>query len=150
MLPYILLTAGLAAGGYYAKTQHEKNVPSKGQMTPERTVIFETALAQVKDSGKLRALATAYRKEGLTKEADILEKRAKIRDLPPEQKEARRQAFRKGMDAKDPIKVENLAKAFDEAGATGAADALRKYAEGLRAQYKDATPDPALAPTPAT
>lgn len=140
MLPYLLLIGGLAAGGYYAKTQSEKNVPAKGELTPERQVIFETALNEVKDSAKLRALAKVFREQGLVKEADILDKRATLRDLPSDVKEARRDVFRKGMDSKDHVAVDNLAAAFEKEGATGAADALRKHAAALRAAYKDAAP----------
>lgn len=134
-VPYALLLGGLVAGGYYAKVQHDKKVPPKGELTPERQVIFETALNEVKDPAKLRALAKAFREQGLTREADILEKRASLRDLPPDVKEARRDAYRKGMDSKDPLAVDNLANAFEKEGATGAAEALRKQAEALRAQY---------------
>jgi len=136
-LPLILL--GLVAGGYYAKTQADK-VPPKGELTPERQVIFETALNEVKEPVKLRALAKAFREQGLTKEADILEKRAALRDLPADVKEARRDAYRKGMESRDPIAIDNLAAAFDKEGATGAAAALRKQAEAVRAEYKAGVP----------
>lgn len=136
-LPLILL--GLVAGGYYAKTQADK-VPPKGELTPERQVIFETALNEVKEPVKLRALAKAFREQGLTKEADILEKRAALRDLPSDVKEARRDAYRKGMESRDPIAIDNLAAAFDKEGATGASAALRKQAEAVRAEYKAGVP----------
>lgn len=138
VLPYYLILGGLVAGGYYAKTQHEKNIPPKGELTPERQMIFETALDQVKEPAKLRGLAKAFREQGLIKEADILDKRAALRDLPPDVKEGRRDAYRKGMDSKDPIAINTLAAAFESEGATGAAESLRKQAIALQAQYKDA------------
>lgn len=144
-----LLVLGLVAGGYYAKTRHDK-IPPKGELTPERAVIFETALNEVKDPAKLRALAKTFREQGLVKEADILENRAKLRDLPPDVKEARRDAYRNGMSSKDAVAVDNLAAAFEKEGAVGAAMALRKHAEALRAEYKDGVPiGNAAAPIPA-
>lgn len=136
MAPYLLLLGGLIAGGYYAKVQADKNTPPKGEMTPERQVVFETALDQVQEPAKLIALAKAFREQGLEKQADILEKRAKLRGLPPEVKEGRREAYRKGMDAKDPVAVDYLASVFEKEGATGAAESLRKHAASLRATYE--------------
>jgi hypothetical protein len=100
-------------------------------MTPERKKVYETALESLKDPEKLRSLADAFDKEGLKDEAIMLRKRAALRELPASSKEARKAAFRKGMSSSDPKAVRVLATAFHKQGATGAAQALKKYAEGL-------------------
>lgn len=105
--------------------------PLVSGMTAERTIAYQNALQSVKDPNKLRTLAAVYRKSGLAAQADMLEKRAKLRELPKEVSEARRAAFKKGMASKDSAAILNLANAFDSEGATGAADQLRQYAQGL-------------------
>lgn len=132
LIPVIILS--LAAGAAYAAKRHDK-VPAKGVLTPERQVIFETALNDVKEPHKLRALAEAFKKEGLVSEGRILEKRAKLRELAPEIKEARREVFQAAMKSHDPVAVDNVASAFEKEGAVGAAQTLREYAAALRAQY---------------
>ena len=142
MIPLVYwLIGGLAGGAYYMQRKR------KHGMTPERAIVYETALRTVKDPTKLRALATAFRKEGLNSQADMLEKRAKLRELPPDLKAKRQQAYRDGMKSTDPDKVETLAAAFESEGATGAADSLRKYAKGLRDAAKNPPPPPPPAPT---
>ncbi len=103
-----------------------------GEMTPERQIIYQTALSTTKDPLELQKLAAAFRKEGLVAQAILLDKRAKLRTLPDEVKEARRQIYREAMDQTDPDKVEKLADAFEKEGATGAAAALKEYAQSLR------------------
>jgi hypothetical protein len=100
-------------------------------MTPERRKVYESALNTLKDPEKLRVLGAAFKREGLTEEATMLNKRAKLRELPPDVKAGRRDAFKKGMTLKNPINIEKLAVTFEKEGATGAAAALRKYAGGL-------------------
>lgn len=136
MAPLILGLGALIAGAWYAKREHDKKGPP-GILTPERKVIFETALNEVKEPAKIRALADAFRQQGLYNEAVILEKRAKLRELSPEIKEQRREIFKKAMASNDPIAVETVALAFEQEGATGAASALREYAQSLRVAYAD-------------
>jgi hypothetical protein len=132
LIPLLLL--GLVGGAAYAAKRHDK-IPAKGVLTPERQVIFETALNDVKEPEKLRALAQCFTEQGLVNEGRILEKRAKLRELAPEIKEARRDAYRAGMESKDPVAVDNLASAFEKEGAVGAAQNLREYAAALREEY---------------
>lgn len=132
LIPAVILA--MVAGAAYAAKRHDK-VPSKGVLTPERQVIFETALNDVKEPNKLRALAEAFKKEGLVSEGRILEKRAKLRELAPEIKEARRDIYQTAMKSNDPVAVDNIASAFEKEGAVGAAQNLREYAAALRAQY---------------
>ena len=106
---------------------------TKGVMTPERTIVYETALSKLKDSVKLHQLADAFESEGLRPQANVLRKRAALRDLPREVREARRTVFRKAMSSTDATAVKQIANAYRADGATGAADALDKYAAGLTA-----------------
>ena len=117
---------------------HQSSVSKKGIMTPQREMVFNNALKTVKDPEKLRKLADAFECESLPAQATLLRKRAALRELPNETKEARREAFKKGMKSKDIAGVEKLAGAFEGEGATGAAEALRNYAKGLAASQKAA------------
>lgn len=122
-IPALVLGLGSLAAYKVWKKKH--------RMTPERKKVYEAALKSLKDPAKLRELATAFRKEGLKEEADLLDKRAALRELPSDVKEGRREAFKKGMTSKDAAGIEKLAKEFEKEGATGAAAALREYAAGL-------------------
>ena len=124
----------------------------KGELTAERKAIFQAALEVVEDSGKLRELADVFAAEGLTVQADLLRKRANLRELPLAIKQARHDAFLKAMSAADPKKVEEIANLFENEGAIGASNALRGYAAGLRAGTAApfvAPPAPPVAVTPA-
>ena len=117
----------------------------KGELTAERKAIFQAALETVEDSGKLRELADVFQAEGLTAQAELLKKRANLRELPETIKRARHEAFLQAMAAKDPAKVDNIASLFENEGAIGASNALRGYAAGLRA----GTAAPYVQPPPA-
>lgn len=121
----------LTGGAFWASGNRDQ---LKGKNTPHRQHVFETALNEVKEPEKLRALAKAFRDQGLNAQADLLEKRARLRELPADVKAERREAFRKGMNSKDANAVLTLAEAFDREGATGAANALRNYASQLNAE----------------
>jgi hypothetical protein len=134
MLPLILGLGSLVGGGLYVR---HKRKP-KG-LTPERKRVYEEALKSLKDPDKLRQLADVFEKEGLKTEANMLRSRAGLRELPPEQKAARKVAFQAGMkthkddgSVQNPDQVEKLAGAFLSQGATGNAAALKRHAEGLR------------------
>lgn len=103
----------------------------KSGMTPERERIYMNALQNLKEPEKLRALATAFEKEGLQKEADLLFKRAGLRELPNEVKAARRVVFKNAMSSMNGEEVRKVASAFRTQGAIGAAAALEEYADGL-------------------
>jgi hypothetical protein len=118
-----------------------KRFGHENAMTPERKRIFEEALRSLKDPIQLRKLADVYESEGLPEEADLLRKRAMLRELPADQKAERKKAFREAMKVgKDgsevtPEKIqtiEKLAAAFYSQGATGNAAALRQHAAGLK------------------
>lgn len=107
-----------------------KRRPPKG-LTPERKKIFDAALLELKDSDKLRELSESFRKAGLKRESELLEKRAALRSLPVEQQKKRRAIFRKALKSRDKKAIMKVADAFRDEGATGAAATLRTYASGL-------------------
>lgn len=119
--------------------------PKQVGMTPERKVVYETALRELKDPIGLRKLADVFEEQGLNAEADILRKRAKLRELPKEVKDARRAVFRKAMASKNPDAVETVARAYYNEGCAAASAKLFSYAKGLRAQ-----PDTAKVPEETT
>lgn len=127
MLPLLPLGIASLVGLSWWKIRRQ---PNEG-MTPERAVIYDTALKTVKDPDKLRALAKGFREAGLIPQAELLEKRALLRELPPDTKAARKEAFKTGMSSTNAPAIEKLADSFEGEGCTGAADALRKYAAGL-------------------
>lgn len=127
-MPFPLIPFAVAALGGLAYLKVKQ--AAKG-LTPERKIIYETALETEKDPVKLRNLAAAFRKEGLIEQAVMLEKRAALRDLPPEIKEARTEAYKAGMSSNNPDGVMRLATAFKNEGATGAAQSLTRYAGAI-------------------
>lgn len=126
-LPLIPIAIGGLVAGAWWKTKHKKG------LTPERKVIYETALESMKDPKELRGLADQFETQGLKPEAEMLRKRAALKELPDEVKDARKAALQQGLSSNDPAKVEGLANEFAKTGSTGAATSLRKYAEGLKA-----------------
>lgn len=121
----------LAIGMAAVATIKSKGVkPVDPKTAAERRVVYEAALA-CKDVDKLRVISAAFRAEGCVVEADMLDKRIALRLAPPEVRDMRKQALRKGLKSQDPVKVRELADAFEEIGATGAAADLNRYATGL-------------------
>lgn len=129
-LPLVPITVVVLTAWAAATTG--KRLLNRGKLTPERQVIYEQALKS-KDVKVLRTMADAFEKEGLKPQAELLRKRANLRELPEETKKARREAFDKGMKSSDVVGIRKLADAFESEGATGAADTLRRYATGLEA-----------------
>jgi hypothetical protein len=126
-LPLIPIAVTALAGAAAWKVHKNRN---RG-MTPVRQKLYDQALTNMKDPVKLRKLAAAYHKEGLTDQGTMLQKRARLRELPADVKAGRRDAFKKGMTLTNPASVEKLAATFEKEGATGAAAALRAYAGKL-------------------
>lgn len=126
MIPILYpIILGLGISAAYIVKRKDKG------MTPERELAYQQALAREKDPTRLRYLADAFRKEGLTLQADTLEKRAKLRELPPEIKAARKQAFKDAMKSTDVPGILRMADAYEKEAAFGAAQKLRQYAKGL-------------------
>jgi len=122
----IAVTALASAAAWKVHKNRKKKV-----MTPARQKVYDHALNTMKDPASLRKLGEAFHKEGLAEQGEMLTKRARLRELPADVKAGRRAAFQKGMTLVNPASVEKLAAEFDKEGATGAAAALRKYAQGL-------------------
>lgn len=134
MIP--LLPAAIFGLAVLGASKAHKAFKNKGKLTQEREDIFNSAMRMLEDPEKLRGLADAYEKEGLRAHADLLRKRAALRELPPEVKKARGDAYRKGMNSTDEVKVRKLADLFEAQGAVGAANKLREHADALSVAAK--------------
>jgi hypothetical protein len=120
------ITIGALLFGAWKKSE------KKGVLTPEREKVYKAALQDLHDPASLRKLADTFEAQGLAVEATMLRRRADLRGQTPEQKQARREAFDKGMASEDVVAIERLADAFESITSTGAAMALRKHAEDVR------------------
>lgn len=134
LLPIVIL--GLTAAAWKAKKNRDDEAASVnyGVVTPERQVVYETAMNDVLEPEKILKMAEAFDKQGLPNQAELLRKRAALRTLPKEIKLQRKEIFQKAMDIKDPSKkdaIRKVAAAFHGEGAVGSAEALLRYAESL-------------------
>ena len=129
----------LTTAAYVAQSRRKPQAPN-AKVQAERAVIYETLINDVKDADTLRKFSNAFREQGCIAEADMLLKRAALRELPPEAAKERRDAYKKGMASKNPAAIRELANAFDETGATGAAVSLRDYAHALEINQSTVTP----------
>ena len=105
--------------------------PRRVGMTGKRKQIYESALVTLKQPEKLRALAAAFEGEGLIAEADLLKKRAAIRELPKSKREERRAIFRRAIQSSNIPAIRAVADEFRAAGCTGAAANLYQHADSL-------------------
>lgn len=135
------LIVGLMAGGAAVAVKRRK------RLSVEHKLIFESAMTTLKDGDDLRALADVFEKEGYKDQAEMLRGRAKLRELPPDVKQQRRDIFYEALGATDPVYINKIADAFEKEHATGAAAKLREYADGLK---KAGTATTGTGPTPAT
>lgn len=132
LVPIAIAALGGIAYVVAKKKKASSSIGSEtGKLTPERALLYAEALKSMKDPASLRKLAQTFRAEGLEPHAVMLEKRAALRELPKEVKEERRAIFRKAIASKNKEAVLKMADAYDNEGATGSADTLREYAEGL-------------------
>jgi hypothetical protein len=133
MIP--LIPALLLGGGSWFGW---KELKRRKALTPERKAVFEKAI-NTEDATPtyLRSLADAFQAEGLVKEAKLLRQRAALKEAPPEVKAKRREIFAKAMQSTNPDAILEVARAHEQIGATGAAEALKAQAEAVRA-VKDA------------
>jgi hypothetical protein len=100
-------------------------------MTGKRRQIYESALVTLKQPEKLRSLAAAFEGEGLIAEADLLRKRASIKELPKSKREERRAIFRRAIQSSNIPAIRAVADEFRAAGCTGAAANLYAHADSL-------------------
>ena len=103
----------------------------KGELTPEREKIFMSAMASMKDTAELRGLADKYQQMGLPHEAEMLRKRAALRDLPKEVADKRREGFKKAMSSTNKEALAAFAGALEAEGAIGAAEKVRQRIASL-------------------
>lgn len=130
MIP--LVPVLLAAGGWFGLKEYRRHKA----LTPERQAVFTEAMnaSDPKVTPEyLRTLAVAFAKEGLDKEAKLLNQRAALKEAPAEVKAARREVFLKAMQSTNPDAILEVARAHEKLGATGAAEQLRAQAEAVRA-----------------
>jgi hypothetical protein len=137
MLQFIVPVAVLVLGGVSYEMSRRAELRRVSALTPARKVVYEAALQSVKDPIELRKLADVFDEVELTDEAEVLRKRAQLRELPAEIQDKRRDAFRKAMSCLDPVKVIECADAFSECACFSAASNLRKYASGLSSEDVD-------------
>lgn len=129
MLPLVPIAVGAVTGCIAAVVRRRRRPLLT--MTAERQRIYDAALTTLRDPEKMRSLAIAFRQGGLRAEADMLEKRAALKELSPEVRQQRREIIKKALSHRDPKVVREVAAAFDKVGSTGAAATLRRYAAGL-------------------
>jgi len=119
--------------------------PRRVGMTGKRQQIYESALVTLKQPEKLRALAAAFEGEGLIAEADLLKKRASIRELPKSKREERRAIFRRAIQSSNIPAIRAVAAEFRAAGCTGAAANLYAHADSLVEQAEAMVVSPVMA-----
>ena len=127
MIPFIPAIV-VGSGLYYGYGEFKKWRAN----TPERKAVYQKAMNSPTDPNELRALAAQFEQAGLKKQADMLRKRAALREAPNEIKAARQAAFKKAMNSNDPNAIDVMADAHEKVGAEGAAQALRMQAATLR------------------
>jgi hypothetical protein len=128
-LPLLPIAVTLLAGGsFWAGKKHL----DKKKYTPERRMVFETAMDSVKDATKLMALADVFEQQGLRAQAVLLRKRARLRSLPQPIKDARRQAMAKAFMSKDITQLGKFADALDSETAYSNAAKIRAYMKTLQ------------------
>lgn len=137
MVAPLLPIVGVGVASLAGLTWYRRRKSAHGQMTPEREKVYQTALHETRDPSKIRQMAATFDRVGLKAAAEMLRKRANLRELPPEVKEARQAVMKKALASTDKQKVMNVANAFEGEGAMGVAERLRQHAEGL----EDTTPD---------
>lgn len=126
-----LALIGLTGAAWYAQSKRSARLADPKTMA-ERRYIYETAINNPLEPAKLRELAEAFRKVGMKPEADMLDKRAALREAPKELTEKRREAYHKALRSDNIPAILEMAQAFDDLGATGAAASLRTYAAELQ------------------
>lgn len=129
-VPLFIISLVTTAGVVKARRDKKAADP---QRRAERQVVFETAMNTTKDPAILRDLAAAFREEDMPEEADKLEARAWLQELPPEVKKARKEAFKKAMSSTNVEAILEMADAYDSQSCDVAARNLRNYAAGLTA-----------------
>lgn len=127
-LPLIPIVLGVLATGAFIKAGRRGPKALKDSERAEITVIYDTLINGKYDPETYRRFATEFRVQGMVVEADMLDKRATLREMTAEEKAQRRAIFKKGMASQKPEIMRELAEEFERSGATGAAADLRNKA----------------------
>ncbi|MDA4132186.1 MAG: hypothetical protein OK454_03555 [Thaumarchaeota archaeon] len=111
-----------------------RKVRGRRGMTKERRDIYLDALEHMVNPADLRTLADGYESEGLPIEAEMLRKRAELREMPREKWENFRAICERAIQKPDanPQALDEMAVAFEAMTATGTAMKLRKRAAERR------------------
>lgn len=133
LIPMAIIS--LAGGAWYA---HKKRLPKDDDATrATSTAIFEQAMNAGLDGSKYRKLAKDYEAQGLKVEADMLIKRARLAEAPPEVKEMRRKLFDQAMASTNVGPMRNVAAEFADLGSMGAARMINVQADKIEKQQAD-------------
>jgi hypothetical protein len=132
MIPVVPIMLGTLFGAAWLKAGNRaKQAVTDPVQDAQRTAVYKAALDEVKDPDKLNALAAVFAGEGLTAHADVLRRRAALHSATPEEKKARRAVYRKAMASQNVEAIWDVAQAFEDSGATGAAENLRAHAKAV-------------------
>lgn len=122
----------LALTGAAWASQRKRNAEKPPEITAKHKYIYETLINGSYTAKQYREASAAFAQMGYSAEATMLEKRAELKEAPKELTEARRKKFAEAMETwHDPNKIRGFAEAFDQIGATGAAEKLRKRADEI-------------------
>jgi len=123
----------VVVGGLVLVATYKVSTSQKGVLTKERLKIYNAALNRIPalPPEQMRVLADTYDSQGLSKCADVLRKRADVRDLSPEKKLIRQQAIQKIMSSNDSHVIRVAAQAFEAEASFGTAKTLRDLADAL-------------------
>lgn len=120
-------------GGVGAVTSPKATFGSGGTVPVNHAKVYREAMTSMREPAELRTLADAFEQEGHRQFATMLRRRATTREMAPEEKKARRDAFRAAMSSDEPAKIIALASAFEGEGSIGAANDLYDHARAVRA-----------------
>jgi hypothetical protein len=107
----------------------------KGQLSPARRIIYQKAITSTKDPKDLMELADLFESENLRPWAIMLRKRAALRALPPDVRQARQTVYRKALASDSPEEILTVASLFENEGAADAAKNLRDHADAVKAAH---------------
>jgi hypothetical protein len=120
--------------GISAWLQSRRTTEIAGTLTPEREKLHEALLLHQRDPKKLRKMAAKFDEQNLSDKAQQLRNLAAVYELPKEEKDARREIFRKAITSKNRDAVLRVAAQYETDGCIGASAKLRRYAAGLPPQ----------------
>jgi hypothetical protein len=121
----VIVITGIA--GY---VQYNRKSTSRG-MTAKEQEIYAGMLNSPLDADKYEKMAAIFEGQGFKEEAQLLRKRGALRGLSPEEKDKRRDIFKKAMRSTNIEGLEMYAKALHNEGALGAEATVLKRIAGL-------------------